>query len=117
MTTFFIPLFIIKSQQGGVRPWCEHGSRLTYKVRFFECFFFSPFIAATSACISPAFICHPSLIILLFSIITAPTNGFGYVIPVPFFANFIHLFMKVLLLFAIIYIKILDYNSNLLIDI
>src|SRR5690242_8267458 len=82
MMTRSTPALISASAQGGVLPWCAHGSSDTYTV--------APAArgpaassAATSACRSPNRACQPSPTMSSPRTTTAPTMGFGAVWPQP----------------------------------
>lgn len=78
-TTRATPAPMSASAQGGVRPWCAQGSRLTYTVA--PCAAGPACISAwISACASPAFWCQPSPMILPSLTMTQPTRGLGEVV-------------------------------------
>ena len=79
ITTCPIPALMSALVQGGVRPVCAHGSRLTNAVDEFAS---SPArsSATISACYWPAAECQPSPTICPSLTITQPTRGFGVVL-------------------------------------
>src|SRR6187431_1925860 len=81
-TTRAMPAARIASTQGGVRPWCAQGSSVTKRVPPRAR---SPAAsrATTSACGPPARSCQPSPTTSSPATITAPTTGFGRVVPRP----------------------------------
>lgn len=89
MTTRLIPAAMIASVQGGVRPWVEHGSSVTYNI---EPSGLIPLDSASqrasiSACGWPARLCQPLPMSFPALTSTAPTIGFGEVRPQPFLAR------------------------------
>src|SRR6266516_5454133 len=84
-TTRRMPAATMASVQGGVRPCVEHGSSVTYSVApIGEWPFRSASLnASISACGPPAPRCQPWPMILPCFTSTAPTVGFGDVVPYP----------------------------------
>ena len=82
------------SEQGGVCPVVEQGSNVTNisdlasaDSAFGPKFLKTSWMAFTSACPSPAVLCHPLPIISLSRVITHHTIGFGLVVKSPFLAR------------------------------
>ena len=81
-TTRAMPALMMASAQGGVLPWCAHGSSVTYSVA--PCAAFLAWrSASTSACGRPPGCVQPRPTITLSLTITAPTAGLGQVLPSP----------------------------------
>src|SRR5690606_42094073 len=96
MITFFIWCLRIKSVQGGVLPWIQHGSRLTYSVDSeirATSLGDTEATAFTSAWCDPYFSWNPSPIIRSLCTNTAPTRGFLLVWRPAFWARSKHLWM------------------------
>ena len=86
------------SVQGGVFPEVLHGSSVTYKVesanRGALPFATPSAIASLSAWGKPAFLWNPEPITWFSCTMTAPTQGFGLVSPIPFEASFMAMFIQ-----------------------
>ena len=75
-----MPFLIIISVQGGVNPWCEQGSIVTYKSEFLKSLL--KFKALNSLCGLPPIEVHPDEITVLSFTTTQPTEGFKDVEPI-----------------------------------
>ena len=86
-TTRAIPASMIASVHGGVRPVWQHGSSDTYIVAPRACSAVHAPSAARSACGPPSSAWNPSATTSPSLTITAPTSGFGLVMPRPHSAS------------------------------